>query len=412
MAERPQLAALPADACFSCEGCGECCRGRFTILLSPEDLVRLRLQGWEEDGAVPFRHGALRGRHRLATRPDGSCVFLDDANRCRIHAKFGEAEKPLACRVYPYRLVRCGAEVRADLRFDCPAVAGNRGMPLSAQRDILDPLVAELYPEASDAVPAFSAHASLPWPRSRRVAGLFLRMLRNDALDVVQRLIGCVDAIAMLRELTLEVLTDQQLDTLLDAVYTRVSDEVGRRWLDRVSPTPAVRTAFRQHLCVYGREDHWGARTSMLQRFSLFWRMTRGQGMVPALRRDFPEVPFQALEEPMGVPPDSVVEPLLRFLRRRLDSLGFFGPAFYDYSFLDGLGALLLTVPMACWLARAYALGAGRPLATADDLARAIGLVDHSYGVSHLYTIRSERLRLHELTRRPHLRALIGWYGR
>ena len=40
-------------------------------------------------------------QHRLGHLADGACVFLDPAGRCRIHAKFGEAAKPLACRLYP-----------------------------------------------------------------------------------------------------------------------------------------------------------------------------------------------------------------------------------------------------------------------------------------------------------------------
>src|SRR5437867_13126954 len=51
--------------------------------------------------------------------PICACVFLGADNRCRIHAKFGSAAKPLACRIYPFMLIPAGEQWRLGLRFAC-----------------------------------------------------------------------------------------------------------------------------------------------------------------------------------------------------------------------------------------------------------------------------------------------------
>ena len=72
-------------------------------------------------------------RYRLAHRADGACVFLNEQGLCRIHAKFGEAAKPLPCQVYPYALHPGGRKVAVSLRFSCPSVVANQGKPVSEQ---------------------------------------------------------------------------------------------------------------------------------------------------------------------------------------------------------------------------------------------------------------------------------------
>ncbi len=85
-------------------------------------------------------------------------------------------------------------------------------------------------------------------------------------------------------------------------------------------------------------------------------------------------MPFSALEEPLGIPPDEVVEPLARYLRFRLECMGFFGAGYFGYSYLDGLNVLLLTYPLTFWFARAYAAGNGLPAPDRACIERGIQL--------------------------------------
>ena len=138
---------LPILQNWNCHNCGGCCR-QHQIEITEAERQRIIDQKWTTaDGVSPdqaiVRMGA--GRYRLGHQPDGACVFLNENGLCRIHAKFGEMGKPLACRVYPYAFHPAGKSVAVSLRFSCPSVVKNAGRPLSQQqpeiRQIADAVV-------------------------------------------------------------------------------------------------------------------------------------------------------------------------------------------------------------------------------------------------------------------------------
>lgn len=422
MSDMP-LARLPEYQRYDCQACGYCCKGVFTIVLTQEECARLAAQGWEKEPEfkgvklfVPYAGERMRLNHRKG----GDCVFLDENIRCRIHAKFGPEAKPLACQAYPYKCIPTGIDYKVDLRFDCPAVAENHGRPLAEQQTEITALLPQLarrdpalYCAPADVPhPLFTAEHTIPWSHAARITELFLRLLEYDAVDLTTRVAGCVDAIALLRTLDIKQLTEEQLATLVDAITQKAVNAMEAAPIERSAPPPLVLTAFRQHLSLYAREDRWGAKSSLLQRLRIYFGMLGGNGFVPHLCADFPHVPFYILEDPLGMPPDAVVEPVLRCLRFRLESLGFFGPAFYHYPYLDGLSALLLTYPMIFWFARAYAIGGKLPAPDAACIARGVQHANRAYGISPVPNIPVERARLASLCKRPTLRKLITWYGR
>ena len=117
----PRL-TLPVLQNWDCHSCAGCCR-QHQIEITAEEYQRIQQQGWTSadgnaQGVVVERIGGWWGppRYRLAHREDGACVFLNEQGLCRIHAKFGEMGKPLACRVYPYALHPAGKTVTVSLR--------------------------------------------------------------------------------------------------------------------------------------------------------------------------------------------------------------------------------------------------------------------------------------------------------
>ena len=76
---------LPTIQNWSCHNCGGCCR-QHAIEITDEEQRRIAAQGWsDQDGiakAQPIfaRSGGTpwNKRVRLAHRPDGACVFLDE----------------------------------------------------------------------------------------------------------------------------------------------------------------------------------------------------------------------------------------------------------------------------------------------------------------------------------------------
>jgi hypothetical protein len=94
-----------------------------------------------------------------------------------------------------------------------------------------------------------------------------------------------------------------------------------------------------------------------------------------------------------------------------LTSMGFFGPAFYGRSYLDGLNALLLTYPIVCWFARAIAASEGARTLTKESVERAMMIVDHQHGTTPLLNSGSVRALTVFLCDRAILRSLAIWYG-
>ena len=89
---------------FKCLGCGACCRIKNGIVRVGEAEVRriaafLGMSEQEfidrETEIAPDRKGLV-----LKSRPDDSCVYLTEENRCRIHPV-----KPDKCRTFPFEWV-------------------------------------------------------------------------------------------------------------------------------------------------------------------------------------------------------------------------------------------------------------------------------------------------------------------
>ncbi|BDI32434.1 hypothetical protein CCAX7_44850 [Capsulimonas corticalis] len=383
--------------------------------MTQEDRDRIEKQGWTDEqldlGGKPLftRHG---DGYQLAHRADGSCVFLEK-NLCRIHAKYGEPAKPVACRMYPFAFVPLGDDVRVDVRFDCPATAKNLGRPITAHRADLQKLIKPALPEDAAALPAppLYGRVHLSWSQLARITETFERVLLDVSLDITRRITACVNLAAVLRHPRIVKLTEEEFEEFLDDVAAEVQSTAAADTLRRKSPTGPEHIAFRQLAGLYGRYDRVGEKAHLTQRLSVSLAMLSGKGAVPAVRAGFPEVEFQAMERETGVPTPEAAQVLERYLHTHLSSMGFFGPAFYGRSYLDGISALLLTYPLICWYARAYAASEDLPAPTASCIERALMIVDHQHGASPLLDIPTERFRTNMLTERGALRTLVIWYG-
>ena len=126
---------LPLVQNWDCHSCGDCCRQLEAVITDEEKqrLEKLDLAERRRDAPGPgsCAKGWLAKSWALRRRPDGSCVFLTSANRCRLHETFGAEAKPFVCRLFPFMLIPAGNHWRVGLRFACPSAAGNKGRPLA-----------------------------------------------------------------------------------------------------------------------------------------------------------------------------------------------------------------------------------------------------------------------------------------
>lgn len=413
MPKRPTLDELPIFQNYSCHACGKCCGGNLAVLVTPAEADMIVKQGWLDDPDYAGRQLFVEraGNLYFAQNGDQGCVFLDPKGGCRIHARFGLAGKPLSCRFYPHLFIPAGDGVRVDVRFDCVSVAGNKGEPLSAQRAYLESVLPEVVPEIDlEPVPL---RPGVEWSQGQldRVSEAFDTLITADEVDLTRRVIGAVNLAVMLDTAAMAAVDEDQLDVLLAAAIAKLLDALPQDPLQRLRPPRGVRTMFRQTLGLYGRIDRISRRVPTGERLRQALALASGRGLVPKLRPEWPDVPFDRIEGEWGVPDGDAAATLVRFYRVKLAAQSFCGAGFFGEDYLPGVLALWLTYPVTLWMARLYAAGDGRQVVTDADVQLALQVVDHRHGRTPQQALPGERSRTRALCNRDILRALVVWYG-
>lgn len=412
---------LPVIQNWSCHNCGGCCR-QHQIEITAEERQRILNQKWEGSDWLAAGQPLLRetgaGRRRryfLAHQPDGACAFLDEKGLCRIHAKFGEAAKPLACRIYPYAFHPAGKRITVSLRFSCPSVVANRGRPVALARDELNQMARLVVPEHADRLPPprITDRQKLNWPDVMQVLGVLDRLIAPARRPFALRVHQMLQLVELLGSARLDQIQDDRLEEFLELIEQTVLEEP----LPAVAaPSPAAAVQFRLLAAQYARCDTaadvargWKGRWELL---SAALRFARGRGLIPKLQADFKDVPFDALESPFGAIPPEVDEILTRYLRVKLQGLHFCGAACFGLPLIEGWQAQLLILPVVCWIARWLAAGEGRSVWTTEDFSRALAVADHHHGFTPIFGTAAFRRRTRSLARSGEIIRLLQWYSR
>lgn len=199
------------DVRFTCQQCGDCCRG-LNVTLLPGEKERLEAFDWasasprlaEEDlfVPVPARGGPAGPLFHLAQR-EGSCVFLEEDRRCLIHDRLGYAAKPLVCRQFPLVFAEEPSTTVVSASFACRSVAEHVGRPLRDQeveiRALLeDPLGQEVRDKGVQvsgrlSVPdriVLTAQIGLDWYSYQALEMAMVAMLEEDTHTLAVRLLA------------------------------------------------------------------------------------------------------------------------------------------------------------------------------------------------------------------------------
>ena len=119
-------------------------------------------------------------------------------------------------------------------------------------------------------------------------------------------------------------------------------------------------------------------------------------GWTPAFDQDLKRVRFAAMETDFG-PLSAASEAMLtRFFRIKVQSLHFCGRAFHDRPLIEGFRHLALLYAVIIWLARWFAVSAGRTALTDGDVAKAVARVDYHHGFSPYLPWRTRLLQQRE----------------
>lgn len=432
---------LPVMQNWSCHNCGGCCR-EHQIVITDDEKRRIEAQRWTGQDGTPTdrpliaRHGTA---WRLNHRDDGACVFLNEQGLCRIHARFGEPAKPLACRTYPYAVHPAGPNVTVSLRFSCPSVTQNVGRAVTEQRSSLEQLAAEIVPAGyrPGRPPALAEKRRLTdWSQFQLITSWLQRGMGDSSVAFSIRLERTLTWLSLLENAPSDSLAPAHLGTLLkllhDASVRAVSLDAG----PSVRPSRLSRLMLRQFVAQMLRHDTDAtSRGGMLNRVSLLWqglKFTAGFGSVP-LPTDPPSVAvafgepaagtdnthfspsrrarFRDIERSHGGRATDIDELLTRYVQVKLEGHHYCGAAFYDYSLTDGFRTLALMIAAIHWVARSRARRAGRTTVTLRDVQASLTTLDHNSGYSPVLGMRSSLSRIRQLHKLEQLIPLANWYS-
>jgi lysine-N-methylase len=420
----PVQLELPTLQNWSCHNCGGCCK-QHGIYITEAEKERIEQQGWNETNGVPkdqsifVKMGGRVGKawHRLAHKPDGGCVFLDEKGLCRIHARFGEPAKPLACRIYPYAFHPAGDRVTIGLRFSCPSVVANLGQPVAKQRGDLQELARQVVPahvhEARP--PVIAGKQAVSWSDFHRFVEALDETFADETATLVTRLLWALTWMSLVEQASFEKLQGERIDEFLDVIRQHTVQAVPEDVRTMREPTAIGRTQFRLLAGQYARKDTYGSKddtlAGRLRLLKTALKLTAGKGVLPAIQPAFRELPFDRLEQPFGVP-EGTDELFARYFRVKIQGLSFCGPAYYHASLVEGFYSLALVYPAVMWIARWLAAGRERTTLEFQDVAEALAIADHHHGYSPAFGTWGFRRRVKTLAQLGDIAALVGWYSR
>lgn len=369
---------------WSCHSCGLCCRTLVGHLTAAERR-RLDEQGWAQElGVEPY---VKIGRGwALNKQPDGACVFLDEQNRCKIHAKFGEADKPLACRIFPFSVRPVRGAWQASLRFDCPSVTSSKGQTLGGHRGWLGELAGQInHGDESEDVADFHRGVHATAEELRTLVGRLSRWLSDGERPMTDRLIGATHLTATLYGAKLRRVRGPRFAELLDLLLEALPLDCATQ---PKPPTAKQRAMLRQYAFAHaehvtlaemrsGLAGRWAKRWQQLQSAKQF---LRGEGVVPNLPGFDTQVTFESVDAvgPAVERLEEIADLARRYLTARIEGRTVYGGGFYGWPVFSGLGALWLSTAAAGWLARYHAAVERRRSISFEDYALALGIVDRA----------------------------------
>ena len=418
---RPGL-LLPTLQNWACHNCGGCCREHL-IAVTPEERARIEAQGWSETDGIPsgrplfVPHGT---GSRINHQADGACVFLNPQGLCRIHARFGESAKPLACRLYPYAIHPSGHLITTSLRFSCPSVVQNLGPPVASQRAPIEALASEVVPAAyrNSPAPPLRRGLAFDWPRITRLLAWIERSLSEPSVSFPLRLQRLLTWLGLLGQAEPEALSDEHFGELVKLLYEAAARALPVPETSPRKPSRLARLMLRQLIAQLLRHDTAAqfdrGLSGRLALFSQGLRFSFALGRIPnipdpeSVRVAFVErtghvterisnISFAVAEAPLQEWDAAWDDLFVRYFHVKLQGLHFCGPAFYDYPILTGLQSLALMLPAVMWTARVRAAREQRKTVQFHDLQAALAVLDHNFGYSPALGLQSSQRRIEQL---------------
>ena len=408
MATKSNLRTLPIIERWDCHQCTACCR-ETTIQLDQDDLAKLTQQKWDEqpefrEVRTTRRSWLLGGARVLNHKADGSCVFLTAAGRCRIHEKFGAEAKPFMCRLFPLQVVTTDRASLATTVRSCPSAAADRGRPLSEHLGFLKQLIP--HDDVAPVAPPIVGRAGRGWADFHVVADCVQRMLTDERLPLVRRIVHCIRFTNLLEGCKLRRVSSDSLAELVGAMEELAAADAGHLFQDRQPPSRRTARLFRRLGAHFIRCFPGGTPIRTLgeqwQVMRLSGRLAAASSRLPELHPRFQAIAADQLEAPIGPLNADVLQPLSRFFESHASSKRY-ALAPPGGALVDSVRRLTFAFPMSLWMLRW--LTAGRE-PTVDDMVQIVVALERGIAIPALNSASRYLADSGQLER------LVAWYSR
>ena len=384
---RPLL--LAADVVFTCQSCGDCCRGDWLIGVDDAAHAALKDVDWaRHDPALgtgekftrlplPLASGE---RMTFARASSGACVFLSSENRCGIHSHLGYGAKPQVCREFPYQFVDTPDGIVAGLSFACSAVLHHQGVPLADQRaDVADVAAGSArIAKVPDPIVLYSG-VDITWARYRPIEDALLAILGDRAVPFPNALL----AGSLLVALAVSLARLEQRPSAKQTLAGGLAELARGGYRPLIEPALSVVPRARGSLAYLAPLVTWlqfsRAKTSrlglVLGLYRNYWELRRGTRL-PDLLGDGPPVEIAALSRVRFAADDPAIDAFLREYWRHVIVRKTLTPM---HGVFRGYHTMLTLYAVMKWAARQSALRAGRDTTGLDDVRAAVRLVEQRF---------------------------------
>jgi len=384
---------FPPEVRFTCSRCGDCCR-TWHVMLGPGEMERLEALDWSASApelagispGAPVPGEPRSGRLALAQHEDGACIYLGSENQCRIHETFGEAAKPLMCRLYPFGFLAVGERVGVDVSFACRAVSRDEGEPLSRRVPEWTRLLRDR--------PA--AHKLHKFSKKYEVSGDLLWELEHHVVAILSdEGLSLLDRVRAVFEFNrLATTSDPRTEaarTLRDVLVKGIPKQIRERPIEPGSERmdKTGRAVFFHLLFVSLNptpDELFGPSGKARQREAGFriqaadgYKFPEAHPLIDnrELKSTFDEVAAARIDSIFSGPGAGA---LARYLRAKILGQRFMHEANEEIPFIEAIPRLLLLFPLTVWTAKALACERGAAAVAEADIRSALRLVDRSYG--------------------------------
>lgn len=371
---------IPKGQKFSCQQCTKCCQDWF-VALTKKDLIKLKAQSWLNE--AEFANGYtinIQGHPYLSHKENGSCLFLNEqTGHCKIHDKFGEKEKPLGCKVFPFNIASTFDDsISITGRFSCPSVRRNTGEDYGKQTKTIQNYISEMSLNKSFTV---NDTAKIQFKTVEYLTH-FLRNSLQEINDSAKKALFLLYFTQRLEKLGEDFLNDIEIKEIIPPIKQRILEEINTA---QKMQLPAIkRSLFRTLLCTYLRrdEDIMNKKITRLNRTFTMLKITFNRGNLKSINHQLNHLDFKdcKLFQNSENPNTEVTQLFWRMIDIKLESYQFFGPVNHNLNFLDGLKSLALLYPLTLASAKIQQTYRNAENINAEDIDLGVEMIEHNFG--------------------------------